>query len=164
MNPDFLACWPSLQTWWQQRIDREKAMLLIALALVSASLVWAIALAPALQRLHNAAAQGAQVQAQLQAMRRMQAQALALQAKAPLSQSEAAAALSNSVLQAFGASADITVRGSDAQVSLRNVSAEDLAQWLAAARTNARAVPLQARLVRNGAHWSGSLQLGLPAP
>lgn len=152
----------ALQAWWQQRDTREKTLLTLAATLVSAALVWGIAIAPALRTLQKSAAQQIALQDQLQTMARMQAQAKALQSQAPLSQSEAAAALSASVQQSFGAAADITIRAGDASVTLRGVSADALAQWLATARTNAHAVPMQARMTRTGATWSGTLQLGLP--
>ncbi|MBC7917544.1 MAG: type II secretion system protein M [Rhodoferax sp.] len=152
------------QLWWQQRDTREKTLLTLAAALVGVALVWGIAISPALRTLQKSASQQAALQDQLQTMARMQAQAKALQTQAPLSQTEAAAALSASVQQAFGSAADITVRAGDASVTLRGVSADALAQWLATARTNAHAVPLQARLTRTGATWSGTLQLGLPTP
>ncbi len=154
----------ALRSWWQQRDAREKTLLTLACALVSTALVWGIAIAPALRTLQKSAAQQTVLQDQLQTMARMQVQAKALQSQAPLSQSEAAAALSASVQQAFGSGADITIRAGDASVTLRGVSADALAQWLATARTNAHAVPLQARMTRTGSTWSGTLQLGLPAP
>jgi len=150
------------QSWWQQRDVREKTLLTSAAILVGAALLWGIGIAPALRTLKQSAAQQIALQDQLQTMARMQAQARALQAQAPMAQSDAAAALSASVQQAFGSAADITIRAGDASVTVRGVSADALAQWLATARTNARAVPLQARLTRTGATWSGTLQLGLP--
>jgi len=152
------------QAWWQQRDTREKTMLTLAAVLVGAALLWGIGIAPALRTQQKSNAQQAVLQDQLQSMARMQTQAKALQSQATLSQAEAAAALSASVQQTFGSAADITIRASDASVTLRGVSADAMAQWLATARTNARAVPLQARLTRTGAAWSGTLQLGLPAP
>lgn len=154
----------ALQSWWQQRDAREKTLLTLATTVVSVALVWGIAIAPALRTLQKSAAQQAALQDQMQTMARLQAQAKALQAQAPLTQAQAATALSASVQQAFGSAADITIRASDASVTLRGVSADALAQWLSTARTNAHAVPLQARLTRAGATWSGTLQLGLPTP
>ena len=155
---------PQLRAWWQQRDAREKTLVALAATVVGAALLWGLAVAPALRTLQTSAAQQATLQDQLNAMARMQAQARALQAQALLSQAEAAAALSASVQQAFGSAADITIRAADASVTVRGVSADALAQWLATARTNAHAVPLQARLARTGATWSGTLQLGLPIP
>lgn len=159
MNPS-----SSLQTWWQQRDARERTLLALATGLIGIALIWSLGIAPALRTLKASSSQQWALQEQTQSMARMQAQAKALQAQAPLSQSEAAAALSTSVQQAFGNAADITIRAQDATVTLRGVSADALAQWLAAARTNAHAVPVQARLNRTGATWNGTLQLGLPTP
>lgn len=148
--------------WWQQRAAREKTLLTWAAVLIVLALVWLLGIAPALRTLRGAATQQAVLQTQLQAMGHMQAEARALQSQPVLSQTQAMAALSASVQQSFGSAADITVRAGDASVNLRNVSADALAQWLAATRANAHATVLQARLSRNGANWSGSLQLGIP--
>jgi general secretion pathway protein M len=154
----------TVQSWWQQRDARERTLLTLATALVSVALVWGVAIAPALRTLQKSAAQQTALQYQLQNMARMQTQAKALQSQAPLSQTQAALSLGTSAQQVFGSAADITIRAGDASVTLRAVSADALAQWLATARTNAHAVPLQARLTRTGATWSGTLQLGLPTP
>ena len=50
-----------------------------------------------------------------------------------------------------------------ALVTLAGVPPDALAQWLAQARINARAVPGEARLQRNAAgQWDGTLVLNLP--
>lgn len=152
-----------LQIWWSKRAAREKNMLIAAAVLVAAALVWRVGVSPALKTLRNAAEQQGVLQTQLQALAQMQAEARKLQSQPVATQAEAMAALNASVQQSFGNAADITVRASDASVTLRAVSADALAQWLAATRANAHATVLQARLTRTGERWSGSLQLGLPA-
>jgi general secretion pathway protein M len=151
----------TLRLWWHQRPAREQTLLQLSGLLVAMALLWALALAPALRTLRTFDTQRAAQAAQLQTMLRLQAQAQALQAVPPLSQA-AAQALQLSVQQAWGASADMVVRGDNASVTLRNVTAESLAQWLASARTNARCTPLQTHLTRTTAGWSGTLQMALP--
>lgn len=153
-----------LQAWWNQRPAREQTLLKLATALVAGAVLWSLALAPALRTLRSFDAARAAQAKQLESMLRLQAQAQALQALPRLSQAAAAQALQLSVQQAFGASADISLHGDSATVTLRGVAAESLAQWLASARTNARCAPVQARLTRGAAGWSGTLQMGLPAP
>ena len=57
--------------------------------------------------------------------------------------------------------------GERATVTLKDASADALAEWLAQARLNARSVPLEARLVRAStagiSTWSGVLVMSLPA-
>lgn len=154
----------TLRIWWSQRPAREQTLLQLGGLLLAAALLWSVALAPALRTLRTFETQHASQATQLQNMLRLQAQAQALQAVPSLSQAAATQALQLSVQQTLGASADMTIRGDNATVTLRNVSAESLAQWLASARTHARCTPLQAHLTRSAAGWSGTLQLALPPP
>jgi len=61
------------------------------------------------------------------------------------------------------------VSGERATITLKGVSANSLATWLAQARTNARALPAEARLARSpastassGTLWDGTLVVNLP--
>lgn len=154
----------AMQQWWAQRPPREQTLLRTAAWLLLAALLWALAVAPALRTLRAFETQYARQQAQLQSMRGMQAQAQALQSQPRLSQASASQALQTTVQQAFGSQAELALQGGNATVTLRGVSAEALAQWLASARAEARATPVQARLERSAKGWSGTLLMGLPAP
>lgn len=154
----------SIPTWWAQRAAREKTILKFAALLVAAALLWSLGLAPALRTLRAFEGQHQSQEAQLQAMLRLQAQAQSLQSQPRLSQAAAVQALQTSVQQTLGPKADFSNNAGNATVTLRGVSAEALAQWLASARTEAHASPVQARLSRTGNTWSGTLQMGLPAP
>ena len=153
-----------LQAWWAQRAAREKTILKFAALLVAIALLWSVALAPALRTLRTFDDQHRSQETQLQAMLRLQAQAQSLQSQPRLSQAAAVQALQTSVQQVLGPKADFSNSAGNATVTLRGVSAEALAQWLASARTEAHASPVQAHLSRNGSTWSGTLQMGLPAP
>lgn len=153
-----------IQAWWEQRAPREKTILKFAALLVAAALLWSAALAPALRTLRTFESKHQSQEAQLQAMLRLQVQAQSLQSQPRLSQAAAAQALQTSVQQALGPKADVSNSAGHATVTLRGVSPEALAQWLASARTEARVTPIQARLTRAGNAWSGTLQMGLPAP
>jgi general secretion pathway protein M len=49
-------------------------------------------------------------------------------------------------------------------VTLTNTPAAAVSQWLATVRTNARAIPGEARLTRNpSGAWDGTVSLTLPA-
>lgn len=157
----------NVRAWWAQRHAREKKLLTTAAVLVTLTLVWLVAVAPALKTLRQLDATRSTQEAQLQTMRGLQAQAQTLQAQPRLSASAASQAFKVATEKAFGTQADITLSNGSATVNLRNVSPDALAQWLASVRSNAHATPLQARISRSATGsnigWSGSVQLALPA-
>lgn len=156
-----------LQARWEAMAAREKRLMAGALALLVLALLWWMALAPALQTLRSAPAQHQTLDAQLQHMRGLQAQAQALQSQPTLRKDDALRALESSLKQLLGATAQLAVVGDRATVTLRGAPADALAQWLVQVRVNARAVPAEARLTRRtstGAPtWDGTLVLTLPA-
>ena len=134
-----------------------------ALALVTGALLWWVGLAPALATLRSAQSQHLVLDAQMQQMRRLQAQAKALQAQPRLTFDDARRLLEASV-KPMGVTAQLSVMGERVTVTLKGASADSVAQWLTQARLNARAVPAQARLVRTAAGtWDGTLVLTLSA-
>ena len=152
----------ALQLWWEQRVSREKWALRSAAVLMIAALLWTLALAPALRTLRSFDANRVQLDAQLQTMLSLQAQAQALQALPRMTQAAASQALRESVPQAFDKNADVTMNGGIATITLRGVSADTLAQWLATARTQAHSAPTNANLSSTPNGWSGTLQMALP--
>jgi general secretion pathway protein M len=152
----------SLRQWWGQRSHKEKWALKLAIALLAGALVWAFALAPTVRTLRSYEDSRLKLDADLQTMQDLQAQAQALQSMPRLSQSTATQALRESVQKAFGKSADFSANGANATVTLRGVPADTLAQWLTAARTEALSAPTQARLTSAASGWSGTLQMALP--
>jgi general secretion pathway protein M len=161
----------ALQDFWNGLATRERSGIALAAAAVTLTLLWWLTLAPALKTLSLAETQATQLEAQLQAMRALQAQAKALQSQPKLGRDEALRALESSIKQRLGANAQFTVQGDSVNLVLKGASADALAQWLALARVNARALPSQARLQRSvstgpntsGVAWDGSLVLSLPA-
>lgn len=149
------------QARWAATARREQQLVLVALALVLAALVWWVALAPALATLRSAESQHRLLSAQLQQMQRLQMQAKTLQAQPPLALEDARRLLQASV-QPLGAPAQLALVGERATLTLKGVPADALAQWMAQVRLNARALPSEAHLVRNAAGtWDGTLVLNL---
>lgn len=150
---------PQLQMRWNAMAQREQRLVLAALALLLAALLWWVGLAPALASLRAAEKQQSLLEAQLQQMQRLQLQAKGLQAQPRMAFAEARRLLEASV-KPLGATAQLAVTGERVTVTLKGASADALAQWLAQARLNARAVPTEARLLRNAAgSWDGALVL-----
>ncbi len=157
--------WQTASYRWQTLAPREKTLLGAALAVVAAALLWWVAIAPALNVLKTVQTQRVALGAQLQQMQNLQAQAKALQALPKIKNADAARALESLVRQRLGATAQLQVVGSQATLSLTNVRADALAQFLGQARAQANALPSQARLRRSASPeaWDGTLVLLLPA-
>ena len=155
------------QVRWQALGQREQTLIRSAALLLGLALLWWVLLAPPLRTLRQVEAQQRSLDAQWQKMQGLRAQAQALQAQPRVSRDDALRALQASV-KLLGASAQLSVVGDRATVTLRNTPADALAQWLAQARANAGAIPDEARLVRNvsspagPAAWDGMLVLRLP--
>ena len=157
---------------------KYQALVRLAAGVMAIALVWWLAIAPALRTLGSAETQQRTLEAELQTMQSLQAQAQMLQAQPAISRDDAVRALQASVTQTLGASAQLNAAGDQATLTLRSTPAEALALWLAQARVNARALPTEVRLTRAvapsspspspsvqpAAAWSGTLVVSLPAP
>ena len=162
-----------LKNRWDALAVRERRFLTAAAVLVALALVWWVALSPALARQRAAAVQGPQLEAQLQQMQSLRAQALALQSQPKLSGTDAQAALESLVNQRLAGTGQLVVAGDRATLTLKGAGPDALAQWLTQARINARAVPSEVRLTKSevkgdkgGAAspgWDGTVVLSLPA-
>ena len=160
-----------LRARWSRLASRDKSLARLALLLVLATLLWLFSVAPSLATLRSADAEVKTLNAQLQRMQAMQAQAQALQKLPALGFDDAVRALTAATKQTLGATAQLSVAGDRASVTLKAASADALAEWLTQARLNARSLPLEARLVRapaaapaaaGAAAWNGVLVMGLP--
>jgi general secretion pathway protein M len=155
-----------LQKHWSALGSREKSAIWLAVLLVLATFFWQLLLGPALTTLRTADLQARTLDTQIQQMLALQKQAQALQAQPALGLEEAVRTLTESTRQTLGASAELTVVGDRAKVTLKAASADSLARWLTQARLNARSLPVEARLTNqsgaNGVTWSGTLFMGLP--
>jgi len=176
----------ALRARWQALAPREQTLVLAAIGIVGLALLWWVALAPALATLRTAGPRHAELDAQLQRMQSLQAEAQQLQAAPRAARGDAAAALRAALVQRLGNTAQIHFVGDRATVTLKGAPADALAQWLAQARGNARAAPIEARLTRSAnapaaptragnaqppalgspaaaiARWDGTLVLALP--
>lgn len=157
---------PPLQAYWSRLAPREKNGVLLAAGLVSLAVLWWVLLAPALLTWRSAEAQHRRLDAQLQEMQSLQAQAQALQSQPRLGPDDARRALDASVKQQLGSTAQLSVSGERATLTLKGASAEALAQWLTQTRINAHVLPAETRLSRStsaNASWNGTIVLNLPA-
>ena len=153
-----------LRARWAGLAPREQALVATAAALVALALLWWLAIGPAVATLRSAENQHRALDTQLQHMRRLQAQARAMQSQPKLNQDEAMRQLEAAIRQQLGVSARYAIAGERVTITLTNTPPQALAQWLSQVRTNARAIPGEAKLARNASGgWDGSLVLTLPA-
>ena len=153
--------------WWKELGARERRLVVVAGALVALALLWWVALAPALRTIANAPAMHAQLDGELQRMVTLQSQARALQAQPRVNREDALRALEDTVKQSLGPGAQIRTTGNDAgdgvRVTLAGTPPDGLAQWLAQARGNARAVPREVHLTRSQASVARPIAFTSPA-
>lgn len=136
---------------WNALAARERRMVAGAAWLVAAALVWWLALAPALATLSAAEAQHQTLDAQLQTMLALKAEAAALQSQVKAGADDARRAIEGSVKQGLGAASTVQIAGDRATVSLRGVTGAALSNWLVDLRTGVRLLPAEVRLTRANA-------------
>lgn len=146
---------------WRALAPRERRGLGIAAWVLGLFLLWAVAIAPAWRSVRAAPAQLDQLDAQLQGMRRQANEARELRAVPPLNGSQAAAAL-RAASEALGSAGRLQIVGDRATLSLTGVNGTQLRDWLAEARSAARARPVEANLTRGPQGYSGSIVVALP--
>lgn len=151
-----------MQSWWFKLPQRDRNLIVLAAGLVILLLVWVVAVSPASRTLRTFDNDYKVQERKLQHMMNLQKEAQNMQNLPRVSQAAAVTALETSIENTFKNRAEVIFSGSNATVNIRGASAEELSQWLANIRTNARTVAVQARLNRNNTGWSGSLQLVLP--
>lgn len=161
----------ALRAAWAGLAPRERRLIALAVGLSALTLLWLLAIAPALRTLRQAPPQRAALQAQAQQLQALQAQAQGLQNLPRLPAEQALQALQATTSQRLGNTAQVQASGEQVTITLRLAPAAELAAWLADVRANARATPVQASLSRAGdlapgapVLWNGSLTLSLPAP
>ncbi len=157
-----LAALQPMQAWWRTLAARERRLLAVGGAVLLLGLLWAVAVLPAWRTLQRAPAESEVLDAQLQDMRALAAEAQQLRATPPVSPEQATAVL-KSAAERLGAKAKLSLQGDRAVLTLTALEPGQLNSWLAEVRSGARVRPLEANLTRAGAGYSGTLVLGLGA-
>lgn len=131
-------------------------------------LLWTFNLAPALKTWRETPQQLEALELQTQRLKQMQAQAQTLQKAPRLSTADAGASLVQRAAEVLGSGARLNIEGARATLTLTGVSADSLAQFLASARTQALALPIEAHLQKSKGKaaqpvWQGTVVLSLPS-
>ena len=136
------------QSRWQGLNARERLLVSVFFGLFGIWLFVSIAISPALRTLNSAQQQRAEVAQQVVQMRALQQRAQELQKTKPLSRDESLRSL-QSITPAGNPALQMTVQGDRVMVQLKNLSASQLANWLAQARSNAQALPDEVHISRS---------------
>lgn len=153
---------------WAAANPRERRLTAGAGMVMGLALMWWLLVAPPLRTLTHWQTEQRQLNAQWQKMQGLKAEAAALQALPKITREDVLRALDAAMKQHLSASAQMSVIGDSATVTLRSTPASALAEWLPQVRINARAIPSEVRLLRSNTHpagqavWSGSIVLRLP--
>jgi len=144
--------------WWASLAPRERRLVAWGAALLGLFLVWLLAVQPAVETLRSAPAEHDRLDVQLQGMQRLAAEVAGLRATPPVSADQATAAL-KAATDRLGEQARLTLQGDRAVLTLNGVGSGALRDWLAEARSGARARPVEATLSRGANGFSGTLVL-----
>lgn len=132
---------------WRTLSAREQRALNVLGWLLGLALLWRTAIAPAWDTLRQSPARRADVMQQTSQMQALQRQAQALQGRQAVSREQAMRTL-QSLSTSAGAGLQLTLQGEFVAVQVKGVRAPALAAWLAQARTQAQALPVEAHLTR----------------
>ncbi len=155
-----IAAMAPMRAWWRALSARDRRLLRVALAVAVVGVLWLLAVQPALQTLRSAPAALDNAEAQLQAMQRLAAEAGELRATPPVNAEQAGAALQAATAR-LGEQARLSLQGDRAVLTLNGVATGQLRDWLAEARSGARARPVEANLMRGAQGFSGTLVLAI---
>jgi len=147
----------AMRARWKALSPRDRSALLVMAVLLTGLLLWLLAIRPAWRTVRDAPAQMAQVEMQLQQMQRLADEARSLRGAAPVSSTQAAAAL-RAATERLGPGARISIVGDRATLTLATAIPTDaLRGWLAEARSAARARPVDVTLTRGPTGFTGSV-------
>lgn len=146
--------------WWAARSTRDRRLLGLAGTVLVLFITWSLAVQPAWRTLQVAPAQRDVLDGQWQAMQRLAAEAKELRAAPPVSIEQSSAAL-RAATERLGDQGRLALQGERAVLTLQGASTSQLRDWLAEARSGARARPVEARLTRAAQGYSGTVVVAL---
>jgi general secretion pathway protein M len=159
MNALMQALAPVRQRWAALSV-RDRRLSALAGTVLGLFITWTLAVQPAWRTLQAAPAQRDALDAQWQAMQRLAAEAKELRGAPPVSIEQSSAAL-QAATERLGDKGRLSVQGERAVLTLQGASTSQLRDWLAEARSGARARPVEARLTRAAQGYSGTVVVAL---
>lgn len=146
--------------WWRSLAARERQLLTLAGSVLVLALLWWLAVAPAWRTLQRAPVELDLLDGQLQTMQRLALEAQQLRSTPPVNPEAAAAAL-KAATERLGDKGRLQLQGERAVLTVNGVATQALRDWLAEARSGARARPVEAALARGPNGFSGTVVVAL---
>lgn len=147
--------------WWGQRTPRERQLVTAAALVLAALLLWWLLIAPVWRTARDVPPQIQLAEYDLRWMQRDAALAKPLLATPALPPAAAQAALQAATQQLAG-TATLQLAGDRATLAVNGASPDALRNWIAQARTGARAQVQSVQLTPSGdQNWSGQVVLRL---
>jgi general secretion pathway protein M len=159
-TPAWQSALAPLRSAWLGLSQRDRRAALLAATVLGLFIVWSAAVQPAWRTLSRAPAELDAVDAQLQAMQRLAAEATELRAMPAVPLQQATAALQAATVR-LGDQGKLSMQGDRAVLTLTGIGTSALRLWLAEARAGARARPVEATLNRGPQGYNGTLVLSL---
>lgn len=151
-----------LRQWWQGLARRERRLIGAAALVVGLALLWWVALAPAVRTLQQAPARIDAADTQLQVMQRLASEARELRGVTPVPADQAGNVLKAATAR-LGDKGRLSLQGDRAVLTVAGVSSIALRDWLAEARSGARARTIEANLSRGSTGLTGTVVVGMGA-
>jgi general secretion pathway protein M len=133
---------------------RERLAMSLGITVLTVFLVWLIFIGPAFRTVRSAPAELDRLEAQLQQMQRLSADAKSLRGVPAVSPSAAAGPLQVAT-ERLGGKGTLAIQGDRATLTLTGVSGDALRDWLSEARNASRARPIDVQLTRNANGYAG---------
>ncbi len=149
-----------VKAWWAGLALRERRLVQVLGAALVLLFVVMLLVQPALRTVRSAPAQLDALDADLQSMQRLAAEARELRSTPPVDTAQSGAAL-KAASDRLGNKAQLVLQNDRAVLTLNSVGTEQLRSWLAEVRSGARARPLEANLTRGAGGYSGSIVVAL---
>jgi len=150
----------ALGGWWAGLAPREKTLMTWGGVVVTVIVLWLLAVQPALRTITRAPAELDALELQMQTMQRLAAEAGTLRAAPAINADQAAVAL-RTATERLGDKGKLSLQGDRATLTVTGAGTAALRDWLAEARSGARARPLEANLTRGAQGYSGTLVMAI---
>ena len=139
---------------WRGLAPRERMLLAAGGLVIALFVAWSVLVAPALRVSRETPLELDRLDAQLQQMQGLAAEAKTLTGAPPVTPAQAVEPLKAATAR-LGSKATLAVQGERATLTLNGVSGQALRDWLGEARTAARARPVDVQLARGPAGYTG---------
>ena len=146
--------------YWRSRAPRERIALVGGTFVLGLLLAWLLLVEPAWRTAREAPAQLDQFDRQVQLIQATATEIKTLRAIAPVSSTQAAAAL-KAATDRLGEHARLSMQGDRATLTLTGVTSDALLSWLNEVRSAARARPIEASLSRAQQGYNGTVLVTL---